>query len=861
MQTQNTSFDPITSFGSLGGSQHTTHSDLMGGRTAITTEALEAYNNLRSFQQLEAVAIEDVGRWAFKNQLTNNTTPSGNDLSGVGLWYAMQGAKVGWIADQHFQPAVIADLQRTARLGTTKQVLKLARQVAQPGFIAHLKATKGIDTWINTLKMEPHYGGWMHSRAHGTRAIEAGAKAHDVNHLTVLSHDQTQPFMNDTFDWPQWPALKVTDQTVIDYFQGMVTLSKSLTEKFDGPSMIQTGAPTPEPAPIPTTDASDQAELDVTVNGSIWWEGFTADITLTNTSGRTLKSWSWSFDSPHTVSGDPWGAEISSTGLPNGGQRHTLTGIDWGKRIRPGESITVGFNGSQRIDIGQSGSLSADLLFGESALNQTTPTPEQNPAPKPTPKTVTIAIDPHPAEDPDYGQALELSLLFYEANRSGNLDESTNRVSWRGDSGLRDGLDGVYFGNATANNRQDNIQLDLTGGYHDAGDHVKFGLPLASTLSTLAWGGVNFAKGFEQSKQLDELLNTVRWGTDYLIKANVTDREGNTEFFIAQVGDGHADHALWSAPETQTIARPAMAVTPDKPGTDVAAASAAALAAASILFRENGEKAYANKLFKNATSLFEFADRYRGNYSDSITDVQPFYNSWSGYNDELAYGAAWLARAKEAKGESGDSYRNQASNLYHQEIGGLNQGWTHNWDDASYATAILLAEDANDSKAKKDVRNWLDSWVDGTNGVAITDAGLRFIDQWGSLRYSANTAMLAGIVADTLTDPKGRYSQLAQESIDYILGSNPEKMSYQVGYGDNFPQQPHHRAASGVSWQGFDLDQPNQYVLNGALVGGPNAADDDAYRDTRSNYITNEVAIDYNAGFTSALAFLTQQQI
>lgn len=856
MQKQNTSFDPITSFGSLGGSQHTTHSDLMGGRTAITTEALDAYNTLRVFQQLDAVAIEDVGRWAFTNQLTNNTTPSGNDLAGVGLWYAMQGAKVGWIADQHFDPAVIADLQRTARLGTSKQVLKLARQVAQPGFIAHLKATKGIDAFINTLKMEPHYGGWMHSRAHGTRAIEAEAKAHDVNHLTVLSHDQTQPFMNDTFNWPQWPALKVADQTVIDYFQSMVTLSDPLAEQSEGPSMIQTGGPTPELAPMPTTDTSDnsdQPELDVTITGSIWWEGFTANITLTNISGRTLKNWSWSFDSPHTVSGDPWGAEISSTGLPNGGQRHTLNGINWGKRIRPGESITVGFNGSQRIDIGQSGSLSADLLFGESALNQT------RPAPKPTSKPVPITIDPDTAVNPDYGQALELSLLFYEANRSGDLDESNNRVSWRGDSGLRDGLDGVYFGNATANNRQDNIQLDLSGGYHDAGDHVKFGLPLASTLSTLAWGGINFAKGFEQTKQLDELLNTVRWGTDYLIKANVTDQEGNTEFFIAQVGDGHADHALWGAPETQTIARPAMAVTPDKPGTDVAAASAAALAAASILFRQNREKAYADELFENATSLFEFADRYRGNYSDSITDVQPFYNSWSGYNDELAYGAAWLARAKEAKGENGNGYRNKASNLYHQEIGGLNQGWTHNWDDASYATAILLAKDANDSKAKKHVRNWLDSWVDGNNGVEITDAGLRFIDQWGSLRYSANTAMLAGIVADTLTDPQGRYSQLAQDSVDYILGGNPGKMSYQVGYGNNYPQQPHHRAASGVNWQGFDLDQPNQHVLNGALVGGPKAPDDYSYNDARSDYITNEVAIDYNAGFTSALAFLAQQ--
>ena len=657
MQTHNTPFDPITSFGSLGGSQHTTHDELKGGRTAITTEAVKAYNNLRAFQQLESVAIEDVGRWAFANQLTNNATPTGNDLAGVGLWYAMQGSKIGWIADQHFDPEVIADLQRTARLGTTKQVLKLARPVAQPGFIAHLKATKGIDAFINTLKMEPHHGGWMHSRAHGTRAIEAGAKAHDVNHLTVLNHDQTQPFMNDTFDWPQWPALGVPHGVVIDYFQSMVTLSDPLAEESAGSPLMQPSAATHELAPITTTNSlansaaspsnnSDQPEFDVTINGNIWWKGFTADITLTNTSRQTLKTWTWSFDSPHTVSGDPWGTEISSTDLPNGGQRHTLIGIDWGERILPGESITVGFNGSQRTDIGQSGSLNADLLFGESVPSITTTTPEPKPAQKPTPEPAPVKTDLKSAINPDYGHALELSLLFYEANRSGNLDESNNRVSWRGDSGLRDGLDGIYFGNATENNRQDHLQLDLTGGYHDAGDHVKFGLPLASTLSTLAWGGINFAEGFEQTNQLDELLNTVRWGTDYLMKAHVTDQTGSTKFFIAQIGDGQADHALWSAPETQTIARPAMAITPEKPGSDVAAASAAALAAASILFRQNGNKAYSKKLFKNASSLFEFADRYRGKYSDSITDVQPFYNSWSGYNDELAYGAR-LARPSE----------------------------------------------------------------------------------------------------------------------------------------------------------------------------------------------------------------------
>ena len=43
----------------------------------------------------------------------------------------------------------------------------------------------------------------------------------------------------------------------------------------------------------------------------------------------------------------------------------------------------------------------------------------------------------------------------------------------------------------------------------------------------------------------------------------------------------------------------------------------------------------------------------------------------------------------------GDTYRSRAVDLYQQEIGGLNNGWTHNWDDASYATAVLLAQDAD----------------------------------------------------------------------------------------------------------------------------------------------------------------------
>ena len=45
---------------------------------------------------------------------------------------------------------------------------------------------------------------------------------------------------------------------------------------------------------------------------------------------------------------------------------------------------------------------------------------------------------------------------------------------------------------------------------------------------------------------------------------------------------------------------------------------------------------------------------------------------------------------------------------------------------------------------------------------------------------------------------------------------------------------------------------PNPNLLKGALVGGPDGNDN--YQDRRDDYVKNEVACDYNAGFQSALA-------
>lgn len=43
--------------------------------------------------------------------------------------------------------------------------------------------------------------------------------------------------------------------------------------------------------------------------------------------------------------------------------------------------------------------------------------------------------------------------------------------------------------------------------------------------------------------------------------------------------------------------------------------------------------------------LFEFGDKFRGKYDESIEIVKGYYSSVSGYMDELLWGALWLYKA------------------------------------------------------------------------------------------------------------------------------------------------------------------------------------------------------------------------
>ncbi|KAG6775713.1 hypothetical protein POTOM_019203 [Populus tomentosa] len=180
-----------------------------------------------------------------------------------------------------------------------------------------------------------------------------------------------------------------------------------------------------------------------------------------------------------------------------------------------------------------------------------------------------------------------------------------NRIVWRGDSGLLDGIE---------------MNLDLSKGMYDGGDIMKFGFPSLQQCSLLT--------------------------LDF-------------EDVVKEVGDPELDHQCWERPEAIRGIRPSTQVNTSFPGTEVAAETAAAMASASLVFKKI-DSSYSNLLLEHAQQLFSFADAYRAtwlyhaskdlSYLKYVTELngQQFANwgnpSWFSWDDKHAGTHVLLSR-------------------------------------------------------------------------------------------------------------------------------------------------------------------------------------------------------------------------
>ncbi|KAK1304889.1 Endoglucanase 24 [Acorus calamus] len=459
--------------------------------------------------------------------------------------------------------------------------------------------------------------------------------------------------------------------------------------------------------------------------------------------------------------------------------------------------------------------------------------------------------EPGPAPGPPgavsskYADALSVALQFFDVQKSGKL--VNNKISWRGDSALKDGSQ---------------AHVDLSKGMYDAGDHVKFGLPMAFTATVLSWSILEYGDQMAAAKQLDHARDSLKWITDFLVAAHPKDN-----VLYIQVGDPDIDHKCWERPEDMTEERPLVQVNTSSPGTEVAAETAAALASASLVFN-TVDSTYSDLLLQHAQKLFTFADTYRGSYSISIPKVQQFYNS-TGYRDELLWAASWLYHA------TGDqSYLSYVTVENGKGYADWGRPTWFSWDDKRAGTQVLLSRLHVFSSTKTSNAENVDLQMYRRTAEAVmcgllpdsptatssrSDSGLIWIDQWNSLQHPVAASFLAVLYSDyMLTSRTSSFScngnsytpsdlrNFAISQIDYILGDNPMKLSYLVGYGRNYPQQVHHRGASipadaktgcdGMKW--LTSSEPNPNVAIGALVGGP--FKNDSYIDSRNNSMQAE---------------------
>ncbi|KAJ7978526.1 Endoglucanase [Quillaja saponaria] len=460
----------------------------------------------------------------------------------------------------------------------------------------------------------------------------------------------------------------------------------------------------------------------------------------------------------------------------------------------------------------------------------------------------------------DYQDALSKAILFFEGQRSGFLPQD-QRVTWRATSGLSDGW--VY-------------NTDLTGGYYDAGDNVKFGFPMAFTTTMLAWSVIEFGNSMP-ANELRNSLVAIRWATDYLLK---TVSQPNRIF--VQVGDPNIDHNCWERPEDMDTTRTVYAVDAPNTASDVAGETAAALAASSMAFRSS-DPGYSETLLRNAIKAFQFADSYRGAYSDNPNIKEgacPFYCDFDGYQDELLWGAAWLRRATQD-----DTYLNYIQSNG-KTLGADDTFNEFGWDNKHAGINVLISKEVLEGNIyslqsyKSSADNFMCSLVpeSSSSHIEYTLGGLIYKPGGSNLQHATSIAFLQLVYANSLARTSQTVNcgnlyvsaqtlrKLAKQQVDYILGDNPNGLSYMVGYSNNYPQKIHHRGSSVPSIKDhpkfiackegsiyFNSLNPNPNVHVGAIVGGP--GEDDVYVDDRADFRKSEPTTYINAPFVGALAY------
>ncbi len=384
-----------------------------------------------------------------------------------------------------------------------------------------------------------------------------------------------------------------------------------------------------------------------------------------------------------------------------------------------------------------------------------------------------------------------------------------------------------------------NNKIDVSGGWHDAGDYGRYVVAGAKTVADLLLAYQSNPSKFgdssgipESSNKVPDILDEARYELDWMLK-------------MQDAGTGGVHHKVTCAnfpgmimPEKETEPLIVSLV------SDAATADFASVMAMSYDTYSGIDKAFADKCLaasKKAWDYLNSKDKLTG-FSNSTGIVTGEYGDGN-INDEFMWASTQLYKS------TGDQkYHDKLKSLYFSTSYDL--GWA-NVGIYAMNSYLNLPSEKRDSALYEKMKTNLISLADGFVETSKNDGymiSLRSSYPWGSNMTVANNGMLLQLA--NKISPKAEYVSYARSHFNYLFGTNPMSISYVTGFGTVSPVSTHHRPSQAL-----------KKTMPGMLVGGPDSSLEDpyakavlsgkppakCYADNAQSYSCNEITIYWNS--------------
>lgn len=390
-----------------------------------------------------------------------------------------------------------------------------------------------------------------------------------------------------------------------------------------------------------------------------------------------------------------------------------------------------------------------------------------------------------------------------------------------------------------------NEKIDVSGGWHDAGDYSRYVVTGAKTVADLLYAYQTAPQLFQDDTNIPEsgngvpdILDEARYEIEWMLK--MQDSSGGVHHKITC-----AAFPGYVMPEEETDE---LIVTPIS--TTATADFCGTMALAYEFYQEidadfakrcltAGEKAW-DFLSENPNFIFKNpADIVSGEYGDNSD------------RDERYWAAAQMWRA------TGDNkYRTAVESI------GVQSGMdSANLGD--YGNIAILTMDGIDKdsdvyrKAKNTILRSADTYAaDSARNAFGFSVTQYYQGGWGSNMKACNQGILMGYAYQLTGEQK--YLNAANADLNYLFGCNPLGICYLTGYGTVSPEHPHHRPsiAKKQEMPGMLVSGVHPYLEDSAAKaycsGQPTGK---CYVDNQESYSTNEITIYWNSPLTYFLAF------